>query len=202
MIASKIAPIYEVDLPADVKALLDFFDSIVSVGVPFLATPLQCFGTNDFTSRLLFFFLFPFVILALLFGVHFAKIFYLDEKDHVATKSGGDHSAADRRKLSQAQGAKAVHAPLGVLLERAAISATPAATQFLFVVYPILTTVAFEAFPCHGRAQDDNPRSKLRTILAKVRTCLLAGLPTPDPLSRFLRGRPVAHRRCGHGVQH
>ena len=200
MIASKIANIYEVELPSDVKALLDFFDSIVSLGVPFLATPLQCFGANDFGSRLLFFFLFPFVILALLFAGPFAKIFYLDEKDHVATKSGGDHSVADRHSLSKAQGAKAVRAPLPVLLERAGVSATPAATQFLFLVYPILTTVAFEAFPCHGKRQYHHPHGNLLHLRSII---LPAGLPTLETrLSRFLRGRPVAYRRRGHGMRH
>ena len=151
MIASKISTIYEVELPADVQALLSFVDTIVSLGVPFLATPLQCFGANDFGSRLLFFFLFPFFVLALLFGGHIIKVFYLDEKDHVVAKRGGEHvAAADLHSLSKAQGGRAVRAPLPMMLERAAISATPAATQFLFLVYPILTTVAFEAFPCYG----------------------------------------------------
>ena len=137
-------------LPEDVKKLLDFFDTIVSVGVPFVGTPLQCLGAGGFGARLLFFFSFPLVVLALLLLAHLAKVTFLQEKDHFASKAGGDNLAsADHQNLSQMQTSKAVRAPLRVLIERAAISAMPFATQFLFVVYPILTTVAFEAFPCH-----------------------------------------------------
>ena len=151
MIASKVAPIYEVELPAEVQGLLDIFDSVISVGAPFLATPLQCFGANDFGSRLSFYFITPMIALAIMFAVHTAKAVYHDKKEHVVSKSAGEHvTAADRHALSKAQGAKAVRAPLRILLERAAISMAPTATQFLFLVYPILTTVAFEAFPCHG----------------------------------------------------
>ena len=51
MIATKVDTIYEVELPSSVKALLAFFESIVSLGVPFLDMPLNCLGAGGGTER-------------------------------------------------------------------------------------------------------------------------------------------------------
>ena len=197
------------ELPSDCKALLSFFDTIISIGLPILDTPLQCLGAGGFISRLAFFDVFPLIALALLFLVHVFKVAFRspltahrspltayrllltayrlpltahrlpltahrlpltaslfplpsslflvhvfkvyrhDELTHVASKKSAAHiPASDVAHLSELQGAKFIRSPLPVVLRRAAIAATPSATRFLFIVYPILTTKAFEAFPC------------------------------------------------------
>ena len=41
-----------------------------------------------------------------------------------------------------------------VLLWETALATTPTVCRFVYIVYPVVTTIAFEAFPCHDFAED------------------------------------------------
>lgn len=139
MIATKVATIYDVQLPSDVKALLAVFDTLITLGLPLLDAPLACWGAAGYRGKLLFFFFAPIILLLVLFGVHLARVIVFDRKlAHDPRDKRGNDSSANRK-----------HATFSVLLKRAAYSALPPTTQILFVVYPMVTTIAFEAFSCY-----------------------------------------------------
>ena len=53
-ISTKVPPVYDVVLPAEVQAFLDQFQMIVSFGMKGIATtPLECMGLEGYKNRLL-----------------------------------------------------------------------------------------------------------------------------------------------------
>lgn len=152
---TKAETIYVLELPANVKALLLFFNSIVSVGVPLADMPLKCLGAEGYAERLFFFFVAPIVFLALLFAAHLLKTAIYDGRIEYALKQAPHTiSKNEIEELSSYQSAGSMRAALPVLLHRALLSATPSASRFLFVCYPLVTTVAFNAFACHDFGGD------------------------------------------------
>ena len=151
MIAAKLSSVYDVELPPDVQALLSFFDKIISIGMPFLDAPLDCLGAGGFASRLAFFFFAPLCVLALLFAFRLGHTCVFDGSLPYKLKKSSvpAFSKADTRRFSADQSAGKVRAPLLILLERALVATTPSATTFLFVAYPLATTVAFQSFSCY-----------------------------------------------------
>ena len=139
MIATKVATIYDVLLPSDVKELLAVFDTLVTLGLPLLDAPLACWGAAGYRGKLLFFFFSPILFLVVLFGVHLARVIVFDrEVTHDLRVKRGNDSSANRK-----------YAAFSVLVKRAVYTSLPPTTQILFVVYPIVTTIAFEAFSCY-----------------------------------------------------
>ena len=147
MIASNAPSVYEMStLPSSVQTLLAAFDSIISLGLPLATKPLACMGASSFESRLLFFFVAPLVFLAVfVLGEFVHTALHERHVDKVPHKANSKDPKADLRHQPTGN----VRAPLSLLLRRAAIAALPVAFRFLFLAYPSITKIAFQAFPCH-----------------------------------------------------
>ena len=110
---------YEVELPQDVRDLLDSLSVAVSFGLQGLSrTPLACAGLSGYVPRLLFWIIVPLLIVTCvplcIAAVHWRRFGWANWK-------------------------------------RAAVveQSAPPLLSLLFILYPIVTNVAFEAFPCH-----------------------------------------------------
>ena len=114
--------VYQVTLPASIQRVLTSVEQIVSL--EFTAAPLHCLGVRTHAERLVFWIVLP---LALVAGTLVLACVRLAL--HLAA------SGATCRLPSWAK-----------LVEVAA----PTVLKVLFVTYPIVTTVAFESFPCTG----------------------------------------------------
>ena len=124
MIATKTYEVYEVELPADVSAILVQLSSFITLGVKgFSATSVECMGLTGYVPRLLFWMLVPPVIVGLVVGFNAIAMFV----------------SARMAKRSE----RAV--PQASLFERS----LPLVLKAMFLVYPVVTQVAFESFPCY-----------------------------------------------------
>ena len=110
---------YEVELPQEVRNLLDNLSVAVSFGVKGLSrTPLACAGLSGYVPRLLFWIAAP-LLVACCVPLSVAALRW--------------------RRLGCAA------CTLAAVLKQSA----PPLLSLLFILYPIVTNVAFEAFPCH-----------------------------------------------------
>ena len=115
MIITKIDTVYQADMPASVRAMLEPFRLSVTLGMGSTNDVLACVGVTSFLGRLGVWMLLPVVlVLVLVFGC----VCWLGY----------------RRELTR-------HTLLS--------SSLPLITRLLFVLYPLVTNVAFEAFSCY-----------------------------------------------------
>ena len=113
---------YELSLPGDVRRILNFFKVSISFGLSDTNAVLTCMGLDGYYARLIFWFCVPPVlIVVVLLGSLFETLAF------------GEEFAFGRR-------------PTATLLFE---SATPLILRGLFLVYPFIVNVAFEAFSCH-----------------------------------------------------
>ena len=70
-IATKVDSVYEVELPAAVKQMLNSFSITFSFGISYTATPLECLGLHGYLSTLLFWMVLPavFVLVIVVFAL-------------------------------------------------------------------------------------------------------------------------------------
>jgi len=149
-IATKVPKLYEVSLPESVTDFLDQFSGFVSFGVQgFSTTSLECMGLGGYRLRLLFWLFTPAICLVVVVLVVLGMITYKKhQKKHaapvvaVATKvaSDDDDSHAARFELGDMDGKREA-----TLFEQT----LPAALKILFILYPLVTTAAFDGFPCY-----------------------------------------------------
>ena len=135
------------DLPEEVAAFLAQFDNIVSIG--FISTPLTCIGAGGYANKLAFFYFSPFLVAAVLFFGFLLRTWRF-ERAFERLRREERPLCASRASTGDGEGSAA----RGSLLGKTMLSATPVATRFFFLVYPITTTVAFEAFPCYDFGSD------------------------------------------------
>ena len=55
VLATRVDSVYEIEMPYQVKRMLDFFSVAVSLGIGGLSTPLDCIGWSGYRARLLFY---------------------------------------------------------------------------------------------------------------------------------------------------
>jgi len=115
----KIEEVSEVTLPAQVKAWMRTFRIAVSFGLGALPSFLACLGLPGFYARLLFWFIAP--IVAVLLAL-VASVGYI-------TWSVGSSVAIQPKRVLK--------------------FAAPILLRLLFILYPIVTNAAFEAFSCY-----------------------------------------------------
>ena len=151
MVATKVDTIYDVALPADVRAVLRTLSIVFTFGMQgFATTPLACLGLGGYVAELLFWITFPMlVVLAVLSVVLLSTALRRKPRTHV-----GDEPSA-QLKRHQTEGHMGTQTPMAssqaepasepTILEKA----LPPVLQIMFVLYPLVTTAAFEGFPCY-----------------------------------------------------
>jgi hypothetical protein len=146
-VVTKIDTVYEVELPPEVKQLLGLFSTWVTLGLSHASAVLECFGFRGYMATLTLYILIPVVVAATIIFiaagcVQFAKPGIESPRTpHVQTSKG--HTVA--------------------LLKRA----MPTLLQLAFLVYPVVTTKAFEAFSCY----DFTASRYLKVDVAIARLC-------------------------------
>ena len=108
---------YEVELPPEVKKLLNFFSVAVSFGFGGVSSVLECLNTRGYVAKLAVYMITPGVIVCAILLIGLARMLCRRPSAITAT----------------------------ALLEWAA----PYLLQLLFLCYPLVTTVAFDAFSCY-----------------------------------------------------
>jgi hypothetical protein len=165
MIATKIEDVYEVMLPAEVRALLQELRIVISLG--FEGVPLVCAGIGGYLNRLVFWMCMPpvaLIIIALVVfvincsrGKFFGGVKLTPFLLYVAFLYGASQPRTAKR------------ASTALIVARVAVS--PASS------YPIITNVAFEAFSCFEF--EDGTGWLIADVLIQ---CDTAGFPSPEHL--------------------
>ena len=121
MIVTRIASVYGVELPSDVRAFLDNLTIVITLGLQGIATtPLECLGLAGYVPRLSFWMLVPpVVIVAIIVGVGIeAKL------AKACPKLFGSGNTKDKK-----------------LGESLLVESLPLVLKALFLAYPIITNV-------------------------------------------------------------
>jgi hypothetical protein len=123
--ATKIDEVYDVSMPRDVKDICASISSVVTFGLTGVATtPLECMGLGGYVPKLVFWMLVPLIVIVVIVAV-------IALVRMVKRHAGGNP-------------------PAETLLEQT----LPPALMILFLAYPKVTQIAFEAFPCHKFESD------------------------------------------------
>ena len=138
--ATSIATVYNVEMPASTQSLLDRLSFVNLDLFDALGLPLECLAMHGYLSQLLFHMLAPLGLFALL----------------VLGCVGSQWVQLLRRRGAEARRAGGLCAPSGVcapswrwkLLKRGVLKALPAIAVISFLVYPSVSTVAFRAWDC------------------------------------------------------
>ena len=136
IIATKIPTVYEVELPPDVKRMLDAFSLGVSLGLSSADAVLECLGLRGYESTLALYTFAPVACALAIVLVGLARECCGNKS--APTPSCGKAAAPRTCGKTAARTATA-------LLEWMA----PYMLQMLFVFYPLVTNVAFDAFSCY-----------------------------------------------------
>ena len=118
-IVTKVERIYDVYLPAEVRALLQFFQVFISLGLE--GVPLTCVGAVGFHRELIFWMIVPLITFAVVVLVAYMRAFVLQ-------------MSGQRQPVSASS-------PFERIL--------PIFLRVAFLAYPVVTSIAFEAFSCH-----------------------------------------------------
>ena len=126
-IACKVGVVYQVTLPAEVTALLSFFELAISFGLD-LTAPFECLGANSYLQRLQVWIFAPLALCFLLCVI--GLLYNLCKHRH--------------RPLS-----------LRDRLRAAVTWALPLIVKLMFLLYSTINLRAFEAFRCHDFGEID-----------------------------------------------
>ena len=122
-VATRVPGVFKVPFPKEAQSVLTIFE-VFNVNIAGLSLPLSCMGLGNYWDRLLFTILFPIVIAACIFV---CSVVYA-----LSSKIRGDTVKGDRRWLVR----------IGGLL------ALPHLLTLSFLVFPMVSSAAFQAFPC------------------------------------------------------
>ena len=149
-ISTKIPIVYSVTLPNDINKLLNDISSLVTFGIQGLgvdSTPLECLGASGYFYKLIVYMLLPpvvilMVVLYVCISTRRAKVKKKRHMGRAISKASNDSSHAG-----------AIHLQDSTDPEREATffeKMLPAVLSALFVIYPMVTKVAFDGFPCYS----------------------------------------------------
>ena len=131
MIVCKLGSVYHVPLPPFVLMVLEAFDSILSLGIDLILVPLECLGLRGYVATLVFWMcLWPTIFGLLCLGRYIG----LRGKSVGQGNSRNSSSGAASERLASRDYAEWV---------------VSMGARTLFLFYPVISTVAFEAFACY-----------------------------------------------------
>ena len=172
--ASRVDTVYEVSLPYQVKRLVSAISIGVSFGFANIGTPLECLDLRGYRPMLLFFMTAPFAFALLIVLSAACWLAYRNEDDTRKGASGYDASM-------RAHPTK--HIRRSALMELA----LPWVLRLIFIIYPIVTNIAFDAFPCFKLCfgpEDPCPASDVQEYL-KADVSIQCGTPEHDEIVRL-----------------
>ena len=156
-LATKVSPVYEVSLPPDVNEFLESLGSLVGFGLEGVATtPLECLGLSGYRFRLLAYMISPAVIIAVVILIVCVSSACEDRAMRTlaptSTTTGKKGRQLTRgRGKDEASHGGAFHLADSSEPERETTlfeKTLPAVLTVLFLLYPLVTKVAFDGFPC------------------------------------------------------
>jgi hypothetical protein len=162
MISTKVDNVYSVSLPQEVKRAIDSISVIIALGLNGVATtPLECLGLSGYVPRLLFWMILPFAVSFVIIAVVVAsrvikargpasRVQVLDSESttnpHLQSTQSHGGLQIDLKQSSSADAAAAVaRAAPPTFIE----SVLPPFNLVMFLLYPRVTQIAFEGFPCY-----------------------------------------------------
>jgi len=154
-LSTKVASVYDVSLPPDINAFLDSLSGFFSLGIdsPSLSsTPLECLGLHGFYYKLLAYMALPPVLALLVILV--VALSSCKRRPRDAAK-GGQEARRERTQRGQRTDDShggGFHLDQSAEPEREATffeKTLPAVMALLFLLYPMVTKVAFDGFPCY-----------------------------------------------------
>jgi hypothetical protein len=167
-IATRVPRVYEVALPPNIVALLETFSTIVTLGLDNVATaPLECMDLHGYLPNLLFWMTLPIVVSLFIFVVVALSSWWervlCGELTRVRIFPRRVRSEAARETLQEniQNGRLLFHLQSPQEEERQANTLEQAlrfVLLIMFVLYPKVTNVAFEGFPCGASGWDSNAR--------------------------------------------
>jgi hypothetical protein len=170
MIVVQVENVYEMTLPADVRRLLHSLEFIISLGITGSKDALVCMGLEAFPSRLSFWIITPVALVTAVFLATLATLLWMrwSELRHELY----DVPLAERL----VQLVRAVQNERRAFAKRLLRAALPAVIRLLFLIYPLVTNTAFEAFSCYEFEQD-----RFSVLIADVSiTCTTNGEATAE----------------------
>ena len=128
VIAVRIDVVYEVELPPLLRRLMSSISISIHLGIGDVGWPLECYGLVGYHAQLVFFIATPIVLTLLIVVLSMDRI----RLRRLLAKDGpwdGRKYRKWRHELTEA--------------------ALPWILRMLFFAYPLVTNMAFDAFPCH-----------------------------------------------------
>jgi uncharacterized protein YacL len=134
-----VGSVYEVVLPSDIQEFLIQMATIATFGlsIGLKITPLACIGLHGYVAELLFWMITPIVLVVIILTAVFLRL--------VLRRSRAQGNKAEpwkREALFSDSSGKRSPVTVAVVLQQAA----PYALRLLFLMYPLVTQVAFQAF--------------------------------------------------------
>ena len=133
LIAVKIDDVYDINMPNDIKEIYRRISVFCTLGIDFAleTTPLECLGVSGYTADLVFWIVLPFVVVGLIVLGSFCWL-------KLSPQSAEPTTPEPRRTASGPERLIAV-------LEKA----SQPSLKFLFLMFPVLSRKAFQAFACY-----------------------------------------------------
>jgi hypothetical protein len=172
VIVTKIDDVYEVPLPAEMRQLLVRFTIVISFGLAGTSDVLQCLGLNGFANRLLFWMLFPFCLIGSAVAGALALLLWRRRREQQEALAAGEQ--VDDRLVA-------------AVLSKLPQMALPLVVRILFLLYPIVTNAAFEAFSCYDFKED-----RFSSLVSDVAITCTRGGQITDEWGHVLRMAVVA----------
>jgi hypothetical protein len=170
MVVTKVENVYEATLPADVRQMLNAFELTITLGLTGSKDALTCMGFGGFLSRLTFWIITPVILVSAVFIATLATLLWV--RLHELSDALHDVSIAER--LTQL--VRTVRSERGAFSKRLLRAALPVVVRLLFLIYPLVTNTAFEAFSCYEFKQD-----RFSVLIADVSiACTMDGAMTAE----------------------
>jgi hypothetical protein len=167
MIVTKVEDVYEMTLPSDVRQLLSGLVVPITFGLTGSNDVLMCMGYDGFLSRLRFWMILPAILMGAVIVAALAMLWW----ERWQSNELRQVSLAER-VVRTVQSER-----FGVqTAKRLLRTALPLAVRLLFLIYPVVTNTAFEAFSCH-----EFERDRFSVLIADVSvTCTTDGEATAE----------------------
>ena len=151
-ISTKIPTVYSVTLPNDVNKLLNDISSLVTFGIQGLgvdSTPLECLGLSGYFYKLITYMMLPPIVIA----VVILNVCISTRRVKAKKRRNMGITISTNKGSNDDSHGGAFHLQDSAEPEREPSffeKTLPAVLSALFIIYPMVTKVAFDGFPCYS----------------------------------------------------